>query len=98
MGTRMAAKKVNSKVLLPFAAWLIGVIIITYLLFVFYTPSPTITATYIVLVLLGLYILWKGNELQKRIRKKISIKRKETSGKGKHEKAGSVLRKRKRGR
>jgi predicted PurR-regulated permease PerM len=96
----MADKTVDSKVLLPFVAWLAGVIIITYLLLLFYTPlfsippSPSILATYIVIVLLGFYFVWKGHEIKKRIGRRIARKGRKVDD----EKAGPVLRKRKRRR
>jgi L-asparagine transporter-like permease len=47
---------------LPFVSWILGAAIVTCLLFIFYkpSPSPTITAAYFVIVLLGFYILWRS--------------------------------------
>lgn len=47
---------------LPFVSWIIGAVIVTFLVFIFYglSLSPTITAAYFVIVLLGFYILWRS--------------------------------------
>lgn len=45
---------------LPFVTWIIGAAIVTCLLFIFYNPSPTISAAYFVIIALGFYILWRS--------------------------------------
>ncbi len=47
---------------LPFVSWVIGAAIVTCLLFVFYNPSPTISAAYFVIVAVGFYILWRSRK------------------------------------
>jgi amino acid transporter len=65
------------KIWLPLVTWIVSVILVAYLLYSFYTPSPTITVTYIAIVLAGFYIVWKGREISeagKKIKRKIKIK------------------------
>lgn len=67
----------NRKLWLPLVTWVTGVIFVTYLLSFFYNPSPTITASYIVILLAGFYILWKGKEISevgKKIQKRVKTK------------------------
>ncbi len=52
--------KKNVMFWLPFATWVIGAALVTVLLFFFYNPSPTISVTYFVIVMLGFYILWRS--------------------------------------
>jgi len=49
---------------LPFVSWIVGTVIVTFLVFFFYglSLSPTITAAYFVIVLLGSYILWRSRK------------------------------------
>ena len=69
------------KVWLPLVAWIVSVIFVAYLLYSFYNPSPTITVTYIAIVLAGFYIVWKGREISEKGRKiKRKIKTKATAG------------------
>lgn len=53
---------------LPFVSWIVGAVIVTFLLFIFYkpSPSPTISAAYFVIVLLGFYILWRSKKADRR--------------------------------
>lgn len=57
---------------LPFVSWIIGAVIVTCLLFIFYkpSPSPTITTAYFVIILLGFYILWRSKKRQNKRGKK----------------------------
>jgi len=75
-------KEGDIKSWIPLASWIACVLIVTYLIFLFYTPSPTIIVTYFVIVLLGFYILWRQTKMQKKI-------------KGKGGKSGPALQKRK---
>jgi uncharacterized membrane protein len=74
----MERKKLFAKILV----WIFCVIFLFYLLYIFYTPSPTITAGYFVIVIAGIYILWKGEKIRERgaaIKNKIKMK---VKGKG----------------
>jgi len=84
---------VSTKFWLPFITWILGVALVTYIIFASYTPSPTIIVTYFAMVLAGFYILWKGKELQNNISRK--LKRKLKRKKENNEKTVSVRRKRK---
>jgi len=64
----------SMKFWIPLATWLIAVIILTVIVYSFYTPSPTITVTYVVILFAGFYIMWKGKELHKKIQKRIERK------------------------
>jgi uncharacterized membrane protein YfcA len=69
------------KVWLPLATWIASVVVVAYLLYTFYDPSPTITVTYIAMVLAGFYIIWKGKKISEKGREiKKKIKTKATAG------------------
>ena len=69
---------------LPLVTWIFGVILITVLLFFFYTLSPTIITAYLVIVFSGFYILWKsrkrgvktGKKENEKSKKAVSVRRK----------------------
>jgi uncharacterized membrane protein len=74
----MERKKLFAKILM----WIVCVIFLFYLLYIFYTPSPTIIAGYFVIVIAGIYIIWKGEKIRERgaaIKNKIKMK---VKGKG----------------
>jgi membrane protein YdbS with pleckstrin-like domain len=63
---KAAKKLMHVKFWLPFATWVIGAVIVTCLLFIFYNPSPTISVTYFVIVLIGFYIMIRSRNAGKR--------------------------------
>jgi len=64
----------SMKFWIPLMTWLIAVIILTVIVYSFYTPSPTITVTYVVILFAGFYIMWRGKELHRKIQKRIERK------------------------
>ena len=67
-GEKAARKQRSVKLYwLPFATWIIGAVLVTFLVFIFYglSLSPTITAAYFVIVVLGFYILWRSRKRRK---------------------------------
>ena len=67
---KAAKKLMYVKFWLPFATWVIGAVVVTCLLFIFYNPSPTISVTYFVIILLGFYILLRSRNAGKRRKNK----------------------------